>query len=80
MRAAFGIINPIKARSYKQFEASDLISTYELVMEQHNIGYWELMSLPIPVFVEITEAMIRRFEKEKKAMKDEKNKSWGRGR
>lgn len=80
MRAVFGLINPAKVRSYKQFSVSDLISTYELVMEQYKWGYWELMSIPIPVFVDITEAMIRRFEKEKKAMKNEKNKSWGRGK
>ncbi len=77
MRKAFGIVNPSKQRSYKLLTANDLISTYEVVMEQYGWTYWELMSTPIPVFVEITEAMIRRFKKQEKGIKNEnKGKGW----
>lgn len=53
----------------------DYIGLYEQMFVTYGWTYWDIMCLPIPVFVTTLEALRLRLEREEKAQKDALKKS-----
>ena len=63
-----------KGTQYKRMSSNDFIDNYEIVFKTYGWTYWDLMCVPIPVFINTLGALNRRLKREEKQLKDSQKK------